>query len=159
MRPKGPQLSSWRVCKHLEVAETFLMIDGRQGWPWSEGTMLVWVLIVCCWVGLLLLILHDTTKDDSRCSAIITALCFVVSSASRRLKSALKRLKSRANTLRQHHERRLGGRIGRETGDYDFPRESASKWQDDPDRTGTCCFFPKEVVEQGPTTIHCPDGT
>jgi hypothetical protein len=29
----------WRVCKHLEVAETFLMIDGRQGWPWNEGTM------------------------------------------------------------------------------------------------------------------------
>jgi hypothetical protein len=40
--------------------------------------MLVWVLIVGCWVGLLLLILHDTTKNDSNGSAIRTALRVVV---------------------------------------------------------------------------------
>jgi hypothetical protein len=35
--------------------------------------MLVWVLIVACWVGLLLLILHDTTKEDIQGSALSVA--------------------------------------------------------------------------------------
>ena len=32
----------------------------------NDGTMLVWVLILGCWVGLLVLVLHDATKADSR---------------------------------------------------------------------------------------------
>jgi hypothetical protein len=61
--------------------------------------MLVWVLIVSCWGGLLLLILHDTTKDDSHGSAIITAIRFVMSVASKELKNVFNRPRSRANTL------------------------------------------------------------
>jgi hypothetical protein len=49
--------------------------------------MLVWVLIVCCWGGLLLLILHDTTKEDSKASAISAASLSVVSVASKVLKN------------------------------------------------------------------------
>jgi hypothetical protein len=49
--------------------------------------MLLWVLIVCCWGGLLLLILHDTTKEDSKGSAISAASLSVVSVASKALKN------------------------------------------------------------------------
>jgi hypothetical protein len=70
--------------------------------------MLVWVLIVGCWVGLLLLILHDTTKNDSNGSAIRTALRVVVSAISRKLKSAFNRPKSTANTLSPVPQKTIG---------------------------------------------------
>jgi hypothetical protein len=41
--------------------------------PPAVGAMLVWILIVACWAGLLLLILHDATKNADGVSAISAA--------------------------------------------------------------------------------------
>ena len=59
--------------------------------------MLVWDLIVGCWVGLLLLLLHDTTKEDSEGSAVFAALRFAVPVASKSLKNLFNQARSWAN--------------------------------------------------------------
>ena len=41
--------------------------------PPAVGAMLVWILIAACWAGLLLLILHDATKDADGGSAVSVA--------------------------------------------------------------------------------------
>lgn len=41
--------------------------------PPAVGAMLVWILIAACWAGLLLLILHDATRDADGGSAVSVA--------------------------------------------------------------------------------------
>lgn len=41
--------------------------------PPAVGAMLVWILIAACWAGLLLLILHDATRDAAGSSAVSVA--------------------------------------------------------------------------------------
>jgi hypothetical protein len=41
--------------------------------PPAVGAMLVWIFIAACWTGLLLLILHDATKDAEGGSAVSVA--------------------------------------------------------------------------------------
>ena len=41
--------------------------------PPAVGAMLVWIFIAACWAGLLLLILHDATKDADGRSAVSAA--------------------------------------------------------------------------------------
>ena len=53
-----------RLRKHLSLAMVF---------PPVVGAMLVWIFIAACWAGLLLLILHDATKDADGGSAVSVA--------------------------------------------------------------------------------------
>ena len=53
-----------RLRKHRSLAMVF---------PPAVGAMLVWILIAACWAGLLLLILHDATKDADGGSAVSVA--------------------------------------------------------------------------------------
>ena len=41
--------------------------------PPAVGAMLVWILIAACWAGLVLLILHDATRDAAGSSAVSVA--------------------------------------------------------------------------------------
>ena len=50
--------------KHRSLAMVF---------PPAVGAMLVWIFIAACWAGLLLLILHDATKDADGGSAVSVA--------------------------------------------------------------------------------------
>ncbi len=61
--------------------------------------MLVWILIAVCWVGLLLLIMHDVTKDAAGSSAVSVASRNVAFTAARGWRKA-RRLKRYAPPLK-----------------------------------------------------------
>lgn len=76
-----------RLRKHLLLAIFF---------PPAVGAMLVWILIAACWAGLLLLILHDATKDADGGSAVSVALrhaLFTAAKGWKRLRKLSKRLR------------------------------------------------------------------
>ena len=52
------------------VAETSVIANG---FSFTADEMLVWILIAACWIGLLLLILHDVTKDAEGSSPVSIA--------------------------------------------------------------------------------------
>jgi hypothetical protein len=59
--------------------------------------MLVWILIAACWVGLLLLILHDVTKDAAGRSAVSVASRNAIFTAAKGWRR-LRKLRPRAAT-------------------------------------------------------------
>jgi hypothetical protein len=63
------------VDRLVEVDESGLDGDAAIGLraKKSDGIMFAWILVLASWVALLLLILHDATKDDSDGSAILIA--------------------------------------------------------------------------------------
>ena len=76
-----------RLRKHLLLAIFF---------PPAVGAMLVWILIAACWAGLLLLILHDATKDADGGSAVSVAsrhALFTAAKGWKRLRKLWKRLR------------------------------------------------------------------
>lgn len=67
--------------------------------------MLVWILIAACWAGLLLLILHDVTKDADGRSGVSIASRNAILTAARESKKGWRRLRRlrRAHKLRAMH--------------------------------------------------------
>ncbi len=79
-----------RLRKHRPLAIVF---------PPAVGVMLVWIFIAACWAGLLLLILHDVTKDAAGSSAVSVASRSALFTAAKGWRR-LRRLKRYATSLK-----------------------------------------------------------
>ena len=73
-----------RLRKHQPLAIVF---------PPAVGVMLVWIFIAACWAGLLLLILHDVTKDAAGSSAVSVASRSILFTAAKEWRKGWRRLR------------------------------------------------------------------